>query len=244
MKKLLLIPIIVLLFAVNAWAIGPATLMMFSGDPCADTLCADCDYQERWECGATAGGEDSDQEQTWVDRGGTGAWTDNYTTTVLEGSQSLFANDDELRCIESVSYTEVWVAGMVYLAGGEYQVIFELNAAGANPVRLSVTWDTDHYHAKVWYNNVTNSITGTTELSAGNTYYFKLHYKKGTGADAQVHVWLELNDPFVAWDSVDISKEDCPDQMTVTRVCVKGDIAAASGIIIDDIRIDGADIDY
>jgi len=33
MKKLILIPIIILLFSVNAWAIGPATLMMFG---CAD----------------------------------------------------------------------------------------------------------------------------------------------------------------------------------------------------------------
>ena len=44
MKKLLLIPIIVLLLSVNAWAIGPATLMMFGGSAAAfcDSSIADC----------------------------------------------------------------------------------------------------------------------------------------------------------------------------------------------------------
>jgi len=228
--------IVCLSFQASAW--NP--LVVVSGTSeylCSSDVCVACDAQERFECGAINGNE----ENTWTDRAGAGTWNEDYTTTVLQGTESLFATDGETRSIP-LSGADVYVTTMIQVFGSVDQYpIYSIDAGADNPWVIHANWDDiDAYHLRLGYDNwggLTSS--GSTPFIDGETIYVKMRYITGTGADAKYYLYISSNG--TDW-TLECSYESGTWTADATELRLQG--ASAAGVIFDDVRVDSSDISY
>jgi len=124
-----------------------------------------------------------DNGETWTTANGSP--DPNYTTTVLEGSQSLFLNlataASRIRA-DFTNQSEIWCYALFRIVGsapGGDRGIFAFSANGSGTT-VDGVGITSGLKLKVYTSATVDSIV------AGTTYHLWWHYKKGTGADAVI----------------------------------------------------------
>lgn len=134
------------------------------------------------------------------DAEGTGTpsgWTDSvapdwdHAVTVLEGSESLETYSNELTYKTFTAQSEVWAAFMVRfsdLSTSPYTPALR-DSGDADCVRLRFMSAGD---VRIYMNGGNSTISGggIGGVAANTTYYAWVHYIKGTGANAEAHMYL------------------------------------------------------
>jgi len=228
------------------------TIASGGGDACDTTDCSSCQYQERFECGSTDGNE----EQSWTQIAGNGTFNQDYTTTALEGDESLY--------IEKGTTNEAWYMSITGTDNANYFGVklqlptgntsdqcyaFELANNSTVLMRQRFYWQAGGYWLCMWY---WNSVGSSSYLSVSSTnvqfdddttYWFKIKYDNGSGSDADVTIWYSTNGS--SWTECDDETvTDGTDTLQVNRVQLVQRGTNSVGYIADDIRVrtDGTDI--
>jgi len=134
-----------------------------------------------------------DNSETWTESAAA-AWEEDYTTIALRGSQSLHATNTGATFRTDLSptfanKTEVWVYFMFRL----------LNAPSTTTNFMSISttitqWGVNPTTGK-WYikSGGTANKESTASYAMNTTYYIWLHYKKGTGANGILQLYVNTD---------------------------------------------------
>jgi len=213
-------------------------------DPCAATACSACDGQERFECGSTAGDDDSDQENTVTYTNGGAAVNDAYTADALEGSESLLLDTDDDAKIGGLTATDgdlyvAWIAKCGTVTEAVSLVRLE-ETDGTDIVRGYIGEASGDWGNSRFYYDATNDYSAVP-MDGDAPVYMKLKYNNSSGAsDGVIQFWFSSNGANGNWTlQHDISGVANTNQAGQISLESDGD-----DIIFDDVRWDTSDIDY
>lgn len=149
-----------------AGAVAPAA-------SCADTSCTGFLVCQNLE------GTGYDNSETWVEDVGTP--NEDYTTTVLRGSQSLFITEGNTVYFDLTASSEVYIHFRIRFTtdpAGDVEVMKLWNSAFSTIFTFSRA---DTEIAVIHHGSDTTTTTAT--LAANTAYHLWIHYAKGTGAN-------------------------------------------------------------
>ena len=202
MKKLILIPIIVLLFAVEALAIGPATLMMFGGDCIPDCSgLTDCqnfegtgyDNSEAWTT-TTAGSGAIDEDAATPGAGSPSKWCfQALKSTTTAAAETAYIHNDADLGDAAISYFRIdFVLASHSLANTEENSIFHVaNNAWDHLIRANIynNGGTLELRISSYHDDLLNSYTALTAISLNTRYRLEIKW------DTTNNLWAwRLND--------------------------------------------------
>lgn len=241
------------LCASSGWARGLGVLGLGLGggevDYCASSACPTCAWQERFECGATAGDDDSDQDVAWVYSAPGATVNDNYTAAPLNGAESLYlgaGSSNNARRFNSITGTDgdVYVAVKIkpdaWTEANHQVVAFTVGVAAKvefGIVYASGIITTTNAGVNLVYDSNTEDMPNPTSAR-----YWKFRYNNSSGADDGV---------FQVWHSDTGASGDWTLRHNVTTHVYTSQITGIklqsttnNAYIFDDIRVSSSDINY
>jgi len=228
MKKILLYALLILLIAYPVFPMNTA-ILSGSGEGSAATSYI---MQETFDGVGT--------DQTWTDRAGTGTWDTDYAAgqAPLEGTHSLQCVT-EGRSLDWSGVDTTYITFMVSLpANSTANYLFDLSDGtdAIGKIRLGDVEGTKYF--ELGYSGAASYITGSNvAISANTTYYIKIKYVKGTGANASWQLWVSTDGS--NWTD-EGSVANASDTTQLTRLQTWGSYE----MVIDDVRVDESDINY
>lgn len=114
----------------------------------------------------------------------------DYTAAPLKGSQSMLANQStEGAYVDFTGQSELWVRMMFAIDSfsSTPSVVYLRDVSNNNLVYVRVLTTGK---LRIYNGDGTQIGTGGTTLSTGTTYYLWVHYKKGTGSNAVVGIYV------------------------------------------------------
>lgn len=215
---------------------------------CTASACVGCSAQERFECGAVAGSDDSDQELAWTYSSGANA-NDACTSPIpFLGSESLClqsastatsgniipATDGDVfvaLALQPALWSETITSPIELLtSGGISRVRFTLSYNASSPTEIDIVAITAPSGGTAYTTNIAN---------AGNARYWQLQYNNSSGAsDGVAKLWYS-NDGTNWTLVVNYTTHNITDQ--VTKIKLNG----TTGVLaFKDIRSSGSFINY
>jgi len=192
-------------------------------------------------------------DNTWTNPGG-GTLTFNYATAPapLEGTLSLRFSGASGQEARSPSYTgsaskTYWTAIFRGVTGGTniFVPILYTTGAGAQLGGIQLVWTTDHWNPKLWSSGLSSGSTpGAATISTAQTWYLKLEYTPGSGANA---VWtmyaVQDSGGFPGWGTAQTTVTNASDTATAALIDIQNNNTSGEWIV-DDIRVSVSDITY
>jgi len=170
----------------------------------------------------------------------TGTVDEDYTTTVLEGAQSLYIADGTAYTVYTLSgsYSECYVHFMYRVddaTPASQEVVFMMRADAVAQLYIS------QRTTGVWriYNTV-SAANGTNALANNTTYHVWLYYRAGTGANSISRLWFSTGKTKPAIAEVEIT--DGSATASINNILPYNDTDANQNRIFDQIIFDESDI--
>ena len=136
---------------------------------------------------------DEDFEGTGTPTGWTGTATINYDyTPAIHGTESAKITDTGTTYVTTPDFaaqSDVWVFGAFNYSAvtADAIILYLRNATSGNAGYLSIRQSDMKIR---FYHGTTSPSVGTTTISTGTTYYYWIHYIKGTGSDGVSQIYL------------------------------------------------------
>lgn len=197
---------------------------------CADASCTGFMFCQNFE------GTGYDNSETWTE-GGT--VDEDYTTTVLRGSQSCsIADSSNIRHDTGGTYTEIYAFARYRFADAtptsSTYIYKNLDgAADFGGLKLSTTGQLSCYHG-------TKSNVSASSLSADTTYYIWIHFKASTGAgdgimSATVSTTRNIGEATAALGCNTTNGDDA--DTNIDTVYFGSSAAGGAGVIVDQVLV-------
>lgn len=202
--------------------------------------------------GASACGDGSHtncDQTTWTCAG---MYDLNKTDNVIQGTYDATFDNSAATCTATVTghtggkiYATAIIVptgnGVDHGAPGDLALLQD-NGTILGYARL--VWATDHYNVRLYRNAGASNATCTTSILLNEKWYLKLEYTPGTGANGVWSLFVAKDAAgFPGWGSVCATSSVATDTANIGKLKV-GVPATNSGIKIDDIRVNNADITY
>lgn len=126
----------------------------------------------------------------WTDIVGSPDW--DYTTTVLEGSESLHIVGSQLTEIDFTAQSDVWVyfkfRAISSITDNPY--VFNLqDSSNVNVARIRLITPTSIRA----YNGTANTTSASSTIAVDTAYHVWLHYVKGSGSDGETTIYTSTS---------------------------------------------------
>ena len=214
-------------------------------DYCASSVCSGCTWQERFECGATAGDDDSNQDVAWTYFNTGATVTTNYTLA-LSGSESVsVSSGNQVRRFSSITGTD----GDVYIAvqikpdtftESNYQV-FALSVGVSAKIEFGLVFGggvitTTNAGVNFVYNANNDDISSPTTAR-----YWKFRYNNSSGSDGVFQVWHSDTGASGSWTL----RHNIQDHVYTAQIDgLRLQSTTNNTYIFDDVRVSSSDINY
>ena len=215
-------------------------------DYCAASVCSGCMKQERFECGTTAGDDDSDQE-TAVSYSSAGANTnDAYVDTLLAGSEGLYLSAAAKARLPITAtgenlYFAVQAKPLAFSENSSNDFFAMLDSSQLNVVRILLVYGSgpkiDATTVTI-YGVPTNNLADITDPTAAR--YWKMLFTKSSGAsDGVCKIWH--SDDGKNWTlRHDIANHNYTQDIYYVTVGA----SANNAYLFKDVRVSTSDINY
>lgn len=180
-----------------------------------------------------------DNGESWVENG---TPNEDYTTTVLRGSQSCYitasGGSDDYTTISIAETSEVWffLRYRTSDVSQDHTFVYFRNST-SNSIGI-VKVDADGGGAGVHVlraSQGTVGLSGSTALAADTTYYIWGRYKTGTGSDGEVDIWLDTDNTKPGSLEIDLNTGNGTTDMAAFRLY--GDVEGVDDIF-DQVLLD------
>jgi len=248
-----LLSIILCLWASCSWAFPPgfigAVTQGTSGtaDYCTSSDCSECTIQERFECGSTAGDDDSDQENS-ITYSSAGANTnDAYTATIITGSEGLYltagatATTPIFAGTDGDQYAAAIIKPLEYTETSSSNMFSFNDSGGLQKIRLVLLYAAGPIidMTQLTINGIADTVL-TDITSPTNARYWKIQYNNSTGAaDGICKIWYSSDGQ--NWTlRHNVTNHEYTGQLRYMRVGA----SANDDYLFKDIRVSTSDINY
>ena len=177
----------------------------------------------------------------------TGSPDPDYTTSPapLEGAQScLLVGTATTGIYKNMlsTYPEVYVAFMFRMTGTTWQGYpSPIGIYNGGTMLARIDGDSGANTVSMFAGSLKDGSIFT--LGGGTTYYVKVRYKAGTGANSEVEIWKSSNGLSGNWGT-SYKKSNGDATLNAQRIEFYNLSQATNLIILDDIRYDTGDINY
>ena len=183
---------------------------------------------------------------TWV------AGTLDYAATGLIGTYGLSYNGTNGQSYHAVTghtgTTKIYAAEAVMAVTGNSQSARAITLTDSDGVIIAystLTWSTDHYDVRLYYNAGANNATCTLDIDDDELWYIKIEYTPGSGANGVVSIFgVQDSSGFPGWGSACQSITNSTDTANVGRVYPGRAGSSSQYITFDEIKVDVNDITY
>ena len=241
MKKITILILLLLFCAFSSDAVNIMRTRAGAGETCDDATYFCSDF------------EDVTDDSQWV-QSVAGTWNDDYTTSPapLEGSEScLWGNSADYRAdFGATSDDMIYAMGTIHFIGCTDDYIFityeQSGGADLGGIRFIPNGDVTSWSPRYYWNGWTTlqSETGI-DPAEGETWYWKVEYNNGSGANGIWNFYLvEDSGGFPGWGSARHTVSDANDTAQIERLLLNDQGDAGQTMIIDDIRVHSASMDY
>lgn len=186
-----------------------------------------------------------DNGETWTENNA--AWNEDYTATVLVGSQSLYGISTTSARTDFASFSgqvDVWAycrfrivsGGSEWPSGSATWSIFRIaNSSGTSVAQLQLRPSN-----KFRVNGGTSSSDSVGTLSDDTTYHAWLHYTKGTGSDAVITGGISTDGTKPTSGNYFVSLSNGTSTTDAARIYLVCDSSGGVGmeVIFDQILVD------
>lgn len=251
MRKYILITILILLIPIAVYSrmtvvtVGGGT--QAAADPCAETLCAGCIAQERFECGSENWTVGTNNDEENAEQSDIGTYDPDYTGEALEGSQTFQVAASTTGNVSfDVTSTGFGYISFIFRGKGDtvaQEEIMILSTTGASQIKIKWT-----AASNIFVQGLDDGFQDNSTATYIDTLvYIKIHWKTDTGGNNGNLKW---------WTSTDgkVSNWDFEDGIADGTGALDGEInritfGSTGGntdkvILFDDIRMDDEDINY
>lgn len=158
----------------------------------------------------------------------------NYTGIVLNGTQSMYCNGVSPDALTELTFaSQNYIYGYVILRTSQVAVNQHTLDFFSGATAVGAIW---LYPNKIRILTFGNNAYGTYIFSVNTKYYLKYYWKKGTGANAILKVWVSTTGIFS--DTPDVNITNGTVILPINKIKFYGD---ASNVVYDDVKVSNWD---